>query len=121
MRIFGRFPPDVYTQTLISQKKIPCVCSIDDLEFTIKFCPPIIEASYKVQGWDLKALEKRAPCGTGGEYLYSCYGLLTLSDCISENKIISELDFFIESVGWCPILRNQNYATPIILDDIDNL
>ena len=114
------FPSNIYTDTLVEQAQIPCVCSITDSQFLLRFCAPLPSASGIVQGWELRAFEERAPAGAGGQYLYDCYGRITLSKVANGSYKIGDLDFFLESVGWCPIVQNFEYAKPLNLDDIDD-
>ena len=86
----------------------------------MEFRHPLQQTRGQVTGYDLKEIEKRAPAGAGGEFIYFNEGLVSLSPLGGESYAIINLAIFDESVGWCPILQDCRYAEPRNLDDQDD-
>ena len=103
------FPDNLSTRMLLELSNIPCFCMVGR-EFEILFHPPLPEACGSVREWEMRRLQERAPAGGGGAYVYHQPGLITLRQRGGGEFDIIDLQFFSESVGWCPIIENGEYA-----------
>lgn len=111
MKLHIHFPKNLVTESLLRQKKIPCLCRIGK-NFEILFQHPLPEALGTVEGWDIEEVLKRAPAGAGGQYTYYSFSAVTLREIKSNLYQIIDWDLFNRSVGWCHILVNGEYAPP---------
>ncbi len=111
MKLNIKFPNNLITDNLLKQKRIPCFCKISG-EFEISFSETVPESSGIVSDWDRKELELRAVAGAGGQYTHYAHGLITLEKAETDTYKIIDLEMFYTNFGWCPILRNGEYAPP---------
>jgi hypothetical protein len=105
------FPDDLNTKMLLGQSKIPCFCMVGE-SFEIRFDSPLPEACGFVSEWDRHKLEERAPAGGGGKYTYYQPALISLKEIDGGKYQVIDLELFCESVGWCPIINQSEYAPP---------
>ena len=116
MKLNIEFPRNMITEELLKQKNIPCFCKVS-ADFEISFQEPLPKVVGKVSEWDRHELEERALAGAGGKYTHYTNGMITLKEIDLNQYQILDLSFFCRSHGWCPIIENGIYATPINLWD----
>lgn len=106
-----KFPDNLVTGSLCKQKDIPCTVQISN-KFEILFSIVIPNTIGIVQEWDRQLLEERAIASAGGIYTHNEPALITLSKRTEDSYDIVELSIFYNDFGWCPVIRNKEYAIP---------
>jgi hypothetical protein len=112
MYLHIKFPKNLFTESIIQQKNIPCLCRIA-ANFEVVFQNPLQEAIGQVENWDRKEVASASTARVGGKYIHYDFGMITLKKFEDDIFEIIDLSFFNESEGWCQIYEGGVYAPRI--------
>lgn len=107
------------TGLLSKQKNIPCIIQVSD-EFEILFPTVIPYTKGIIQGWDRRLLEERVIARAGGVYTHNEPALITLHKQTEDSYRVIDLQIFYNDFGWCPVIKDGEYATPTQFWDCDD-
>ncbi|WP_082267107.1 hypothetical protein [Komagataeibacter europaeus] len=111
MKLKIAFPDNILSKIIINQKFIPCLCKISR-DFGLEFRDPLQEAVGIVLEWDYTLIEERAPALVGGEYSHYADGEISIMHVSEDIYDILDLKMFYPDYGWCPIIKDGDYAVP---------
>jgi hypothetical protein len=112
MQLKIELPDNLVVKGLLPQKKIPCLCRIGGSAFELLLQDPLPQATGTVGGWTQRDIDARAPAGAGGQYTHYCLGMVTL-EAVGEHIFnIVDLSFFVDTLGWLPIVEGGEWCPP---------
>jgi len=111
------FERNFFTESIVKNKFIPCVCRIKGLIFTVEFSRPLMAAIGSIQDFNLQDICDRYSAAAGGEYTHYCFGEISLNYLFDDSFEIIDLKFFDEIYGWINIVENSVLADKIKEED----
>ncbi|WP_075675003.1 hypothetical protein [Stenotrophomonas sp. TD3] len=112
MKLRVSFPDNLASEDLINQERIPCLCKVADC-FEVVIFDSSPEVTGVIEEWDRRELALRAVAGAGGKYSHYARGLITIRPVSLGLYDVIDLQFFYASMGWCPVIRDGEYAPPL--------
>ncbi|MFJ5503261.1 hypothetical protein ACIPUO_03480 [Pectobacterium carotovorum] len=105
------FPDNLITGLLSEQKNIPCTIKVSD-KFEVIFSTVVPCTAGIMREWDRQLLEERAIARAGGVYTHDEPALITLNKKTKDSYEVVDLYVFYNDFGWCPVIKDREYAVP---------
>ncbi|WP_024554332.1 hypothetical protein ACP26C_00915 [Franconibacter helveticus 513] len=105
------FPDNLITGLLPEQKNIPCTIKVAD-KFEVIFSTVVPCTAGIMHEWDRQRLEERAIAKAGGAYTHNEPALITLNKKTKDSYEVVDLYVFYNDFGWCPVIKDGEYAIP---------
>jgi hypothetical protein len=106
-------PDNLIVDAMLEQQRVPCVCVLKGGPLTISFVDPLPAGTGTVDGLTYAILHERAQALTGGNYLYFCFGMISLRRLNRTLFEIMDLSFFDYTEGWRSIVESGTLAPPL--------